>query len=368
MKNNRLLVVDDAPENLRVIAHVLKGKDLKISFARNGMEALEKIDSSLPDLVLLDINMPGMDGYEVCTTLKNDPATEHIPVIFVTSKDSPEDIVKGFEAGAVDYLTRPVNSAELYARITTHLELKQSQDIIQQQNQELKELNASKDKFLSILAHDLKNPIAGLITVSELMIKMFDNLREEEKFAYIQDINQSAGRTLQILEDLLQWSRSQSGRLQRKPEKINLRKITLEALFAYENTAEEKGITLENRVPEDLTACADRHMIAAVVRNLVSNAVKFTDSGGTIICSGSDGGTHISYTVEDTGMGIPPENMKRLFRIDGGLSTPGTRKEKGTGLGLILCKEFIRKNHGTISAENRDGGGSVFRFTLPKDE
>ena len=132
MKNNHLLVVDDAPENLRVIAHVLKGKDLKISFARNGEEALEKIDGSRPDLVLLDINMPGIDGYEVCATLKKDPATEHIPVIVVTSKDRPEDIVKGFEAGAVDYLTRPVNSAELYARINTHLELKQSQDIIQQ--------------------------------------------------------------------------------------------------------------------------------------------------------------------------------------------------------------------------------------------
>lgn len=368
MKNSHLLVVDDAPENLRVIAHVLKGKDLKISFARNGVEALEKIDRAPPDLVILDINMPEMNGYEVCRNLKDDPATEHIPVIFVTSKDKPEDIVKGFEAGAVDYLTRPVNAAELYARITTHLELKRSQDIIQQQNEELREMNASKDKFLSILAHDLKNPIAGLITVSELMMKMFDNLREEEKVAYIKDINQSAGRTLQILEDLLQWSRSQSGRLQQRPEKIKLRKITAEAIAAHENAAEEKGISVENRVPDDLTACADRHMIATVVRNLVSNAVKFTGTGGAIVCAGSDGGTHVDYTVEDTGVGIPPENMKRLFRIDGGLSTPGTRKEKGTGLGLILCKEFIQKNNGTISAENRDEGGAVFRFTLPKDE
>ena len=368
IKNAKILVVDDIPENVKVIAHMLKGMGFAITFAKSGYEALEKLKSNPPNLVLLDISMPGMDGYEVCERIKNDPETEDIPVIFVTARDNPEDVVMGFEKGAVDYLTRPVNSAELKARVMTHLELKSSRDIIRQQNRELWELNASKDKFLSILAHDLKNPIAGLITISELTAKMYSSLTDTERLNYIKEIHSSAERVLNILEDLLQWSRSQSGRIEYNPTEVNLARVTAEALAAVEDTVLKKELSVENNIPEESLVFADRYMIATVIRNLLSNAVKFSYPGGKISLEARLNESHVSYKVTDSGIGIPEENMKRLFRIDGGLSTPGTEKEKGTGLGLILCREFVEKNKGTIRAESTPGKGTTFTFTLPKPE
>jgi len=366
IKNAKILVVDDIPENVKVIAHMLKGMGFAITFAKSGYEALESLKSNPPNLVLLDISMPGMDGYEVCERIKNDPETEDIPVIFVTARDNPEDVVMGFERGAVDYLTRPVNSAELKARVMTHLELKSSRDIIRQQNRELWELNASKDKFLSILAHDLKNPIAGLMTISELTAKMYSSLTDTERLNYIKEIHSSAERVLNILEDLLQWSRSQSGRIEYNPTEVNLARVTDEALAAVEDAVSKKELSIENNIPEESSVFADRYMIATVIRNLLSNAVKFSYPGGKINLKARVNESHVSYKVSDSGIGIPEENMKRLFRIDGGLSTPGTEKEKGTGLGLILCREFVEKNKGTIRAESTPGKGSAFTFTLPK--
>lgn len=364
--NNTILIVDDIPENVKIIAHMLKDRGFTIIIAQSGFEALEKCSTLQIDLILLDISMPGIDGYEVCERIKSNPETENIPVIFVTARDNPEDIVKGFQKGAVDYLTRPVNSAELRARVATHLELKNSKDIIEQQNRELRELNASKDKFLSILAHDLKNPIAGVITTSQLLVKMYDSLRDKERFSYVQEIYSSTHRVLHILEDLLQWSRSQSGRIEYKPEQIQLSRVTFEGVAALEQAAEEKNITIHNEIDDAITALGDRNMVATVIRNLLSNAVKFTKPGGEIILKAEEKATHVDYSIRDTGVGIPPENLERLFKIDGGLSTTGTNHEKGTGLGLILCKEFVEKNKGTILVESTPGKGSVFTFTLPK--
>jgi len=366
MAGNTILVVDDIPENIKIITHMLKKIGYTIIIAQNGYEALEKLQATLIDLVLLDISMPGMDGYEVCERIKQDPRTADIPVIFVTARDNPEDIVKGFAKGAVDYLTRPVNSAELQARVATHLELKVSKDIIEQQNRELRELNASKDKFLSILAHDLKNPIAGIIIVSQLILKMYDSLEDNERLTYMQEIYSSTQRVLNILEDLLQWSRSQSGRIEYNPEEIQLNRVTYEVVASLERSADEKNITVSNDVNDSITAFADRNMISAVIRNLLSNAVKFTAQGGRITLLAEEGLTHVHYRVSDNGVGITPENMDKLFKIDEGLSTQGTNNEKGTGLGLILCKEFIEKNRGTIILESIPGKGTTFSFTLPK--
>jgi two-component system, sensor histidine kinase and response regulator len=366
-RSGSILVVDDIPENVKIIAHMLKNMGFTIIIAQSGYEAIEKVTTTSIDLVLLDISMPGMDGYEVCEQIKENPATSSIPVIFVTARDNPEDIVKGFEKGAVDYLTRPVNSAELQARVATHLELKASKDIIEQQNRELRELNASKDKFLSILAHDLKNPIAGVITTSQLVVKMYNSLEDRERISYVQEIYSSTQRVLHILEDLLQWSRSQSGRIQYNPEQIQLNRVTYEGVAALEQAAAEKNITIENAIDDSITALGDRNMIAAVIRNLLSNAVKFTHPGGNIRLEAEERATHVNYRVIDTGVGIPAENMDRLFKIDGGLSTNGTNHEKGTGLGLILCKEFVEKNKGTITVESTPGEGTAFTFTLPKN-
>jgi len=158
-----VLIVDDIPENLQVLGNVLLQKGLDVGFATNGEEALEAVKYNKPDLILLDIMMPGMSGITVCQKLKSNPETQDIPVIFLTAKTQPEDIIKGFEVGAVDYVTKPFNSGELLARVMTQLELKKSRDLIAKQNEELMELNATKDKFFSIIAHDLRGPFSGLL-------------------------------------------------------------------------------------------------------------------------------------------------------------------------------------------------------------
>ncbi len=345
---------------------MLKGMGFTITFAQSGSEALEMVFRDPPSLVLLDISMPGMDGFEVCEKIKDNPATRDIPVIFVTARDNPADIVRGFATGAVDYITRPVNSAELKARVITHLDLKASRNLIEQQNRELREMNASKDKFLSILAHDLKNPITGLITISELTLKMYDALEKSEILSYIQEIHSSSERVLHILEDLLQWSRSQTGRIHYKPEEIRLHRITTEVVAYMERNAKQKEIVLENNVAPELTAYADRYMVSTIIRNLLSNAVKFTYPGGKVTLHTEEKPTYVQVNVTDSGVGLDTDQMKKLFRIDGGLSTPGTKNEKGTGLGLILCKEFIEKNKGTISVESVPRMGTTFSITLPR--
>ena len=182
-----ILIVDDIPKNLQVLSSILSFEGYQISFASSGSQALNIIETSLPDLILLDIMMPIMDGYEVCKILKSNPRTKDIPIIFLTGKVEAEDIVHGLKIGAVDYITKPFNSAELLSRVHTHIELKLSRDAIVKYNYELEEskkqlleLNASKDKFFSIIAHDLRSPFTGFIGLSQLLSEEYDSINKEE--------------------------------------------------------------------------------------------------------------------------------------------------------------------------------------------
>ena len=170
IKDSVVLIVDDIPENLQVLGNILSAYGLDIGVATDGLQALENVKFQKPDLILLDIMMPGMDGFEVCEKLKSNPETSNIPVIFLTAKSQTEDIVKGFEVGAVDYVTKPFNSAELLVRVFNHLELKKAKDKIERQNDELKEMNDAKNKFFSIISHDLRGPFSGLLGLTSLII------------------------------------------------------------------------------------------------------------------------------------------------------------------------------------------------------
>lgn len=249
-------------------------------------------------------------------------------------------------------------------------------------NQELKksemnliELNATKDKFFSIISHDLKNPLTALLGTADLLSGAYDQLDEEKKRKYIRSIDRSASHLYDLLDNLLQWSKSQTGALQCKPAAIDLSVIIPETLSLYKINAKKKKIDLSFNVKENTFAYADRNMVTTVLRNLISNAIKFTDKGGEVrITANADGKNEfVEISVIDSGIGISSENAKKLFKIGSHYSTDGTAKEKGTGLGLILCKEFIEINNGSIWFENpvsdaddiRSGKGSIFKFTLP---
>lgn len=358
-RNPKILVVDDEERNLRLLEAMLIPLGHEILLSQNGEEALERVKTSIPDLILLDIMMPKYDGFMVCEILKRDPLTKEIPVIFLTAKTDTESILKGFGLGAVDYIGKPFNSMELIARVKTHLSLKQTQ-------MELREANAAKDKFFSIIAHDLKNPFSSLLGYTGILLKKYDEYDDERKIQMIKAIRESSERVLSLLENLLDWSQKQLGQMNCDPELINLAQIALENISLLESPAKSKNIIIYSNIDEDTMAFGDLNMIKMVFRNLISNAIKFTNLEGEIQLSCKEIGDYQEVVISDTGVGIAEEDLENLFRIDVHHSTEGTKKERGSGLGLLLCKEFIEENGGKIWVKSNQDEGSKFYFTIPK--
>ncbi|MEJ5245003.1 MAG: hybrid sensor histidine kinase/response regulator [Bacteroidota bacterium] len=362
-----VLIVDDVPENLQVLGNVLLQKGLDVGFATNGEEALEAVQYSKPDLILLDIMMPGISGITVCQKLKSNPETQDIPVIFLTAKTQPEDIIKGFEVGAVDYVTKPFNSGELLARVMTQLELKKSRDLIAKQIEELMELNATKDKFFSIIAHDLRGPFSGLLGLTDLLSQEGESMNQEEIIDLIKKMHHTLKNQYSLLENLLQWASIQTQRLRPQPIKVNLLRTAKDVISLLQANADKKDIEIINEILPEHNVFVDKQMITSVIHNLLTNAIKFSFEGGKIIFESVYAENGILLKVIDNGVGIPDEVKSKLFKIDKHHSTLGTKNEKGSGLGLILCKEMVEKNGGKIWAErNTNASGTTFFVLLPE--
>ncbi|KPL11233.1 MAG: hypothetical protein AMS26_20420 [Bacteroides sp. SM23_62] len=244
-------------------------------------------------------------------------------------------------------------------------ERKQSEEQLKIQKEELKELNATKDTFFSILAHDLKNPFSSLHSMSELVIQEYQNLEEEEKLKVLTNIHKSAELIYNLLENLLTWSKSQRGRIDYSPARFNLSRLIEVNINLHQVAAENKGIVLASNTEDEKYAYGDREMINTVIRNLVNNAVKFSHRGGTVQVGIVNRGEMLEVMVSDQGIGISDDNVKKVFRIDQKYKSPGTAGETGTGLGLVLCQAFVEKNGGKIWCNTREGSGSSFYFTIP---
>jgi len=358
-----ILVADDVPKNLQLLGNILKAElECEIAFATNGLQVLSFVREHLPDLILLDVMMPEMDGFETCRQLKAMDNTRDIPVIFLTARVDTLDIVKGFKLGAVDYVTKPFESVELMARVNTHLALKATRD-------DLIELNSMKDKFFSIISHDLKNPMGALLTLSELLYDNYEKYSPERAGMLIQTLYESSKSAFNLLENLLIWSRAQRGKLDFTPTEFRLRDVVEGTLKLLGELSSKKGIRIEDRVNPDVMVYADRNMLETVIRNLISNGIKFTGENGEIRVGSSivsNGNSRMAKIfVSDNGIGMSPAVYEKLFRIDSNFSTPGTNEEPGTGLGLVLCSDFVKINGGEIAVESVSGEGSTFYFSVP---
>ena len=243
-------------------------------------------------------------------------------------------------------------------------ERKISEQILINSEKKLKEANAMKDKFFSIVAHDLKNPFSSILGFSNLLYEAYENFEEKQRKTFIKNICESAENTFKLLQNLLEWSRTQTGTIEYNPKLININQLVKENLGIFKSSLQHKKITTQVDIPEGANAWADENMINTVLRNLISNAIKFTKVGGSIKVSAIIEGDNITINVRDNGIGIEKENIVKLFRIDDQHRSTGTLNETGSGLGLLLCKEFVEKNHGHIKAESTRGEGSVFSFTL----
>jgi len=232
---------------------------------------------------------------------------------------------------------------------------------------ELKELNTSKDKFFSIIAHDLKNPFSTIIGFSEMLNEEINAEHPVKIKEFANMINTSAVQTLRLLENLLEWANSQRGKISFNPRPVNLNELLMEEVNVLSDIAKTKNIDLKNYLPDNLTISADKNMIRTILRNLISNAIKFTHKNGKVEVSAAIGNNQVEISVSDNGIGMTREFISKLFSIDADLSTRGTENEKGTGLGLFLCKEFVEKHHGKIWVESVPGKGSIFRFVIPSE-
>jgi len=272
----------------------------------------------------------------------------------------PEKGLRDFEARMV-----PGGSDKVIAIVRDVTERKKSEAEIELKNQSLELLNATKDKFFSIIAHDLKSPFNSIMGFSEILVEQVskNNLKGIAKYSGI--IFNSSKRAVDLLMNLMEWSRSQTGRMEFNPEEFEIVDFINENIMMFDEIATQKSIVIKKDLPHDCAVIADKAMIGTVLRNLLSNAIKFTKPGGEILISVIEKPDEITVSVKDSGIGIPAGRIDKLFRIDENYSTPGTNNEKGTGLGLILCKEFIEKHGGKIWAESEVGKGSVFSFSLP---
>jgi two-component system sensor histidine kinase/response regulator len=361
-----ILVVDDNRNNLRVLTEILSEHGYLVRPVPESSRAISSAQTEPPDIILLDIKMPEISGYEVCEQLKTDERTRDIPVIFISALQEVFDKVKAFAVGGVDYLTKPFQREELLARVHTHLTIQKQQRYIQHQNQLLQELNVNKDKFFSIIAHDLKSPLAGLLLFTSLITEKIDSWSTDEIKHNTTQLKVSMEHLYALLENLLTWARAQQGLIDYQPQALDISHIVTKNITLLAQNAEQKQITLTHAVPTQTAVYADVDMMDTVIRNLLSNAIKFTRAGGIVEISARSSEKTVEIAVSDTGIGINPEKFSRLFRIESKYQRLGTAGEKGTGLGLILCQEFIAKHGGNIGVESEPGKGTTFTFTLPK--
>ncbi len=371
MIKKTIAIVDDNPNNLNVLFKLFEKTDYEVAFFRDALSFLETIGKNNPDLILLDILMPEMDGFELISKLKEDKKTEDIPVIFMSALDDIDSKVKGLECGGVDYITKPIQPTEVLARVKTHLrlsdalkQLEKANEELGDKNEKLAELNATKDRFFSIISHDLVNPFSSLRGNAELVLDYFDDRSAEDFKRMVTSISEVLLHVVDLSLNLLSWAKIQQKGISYNPKKIDLHQIATELVQFFKQNAADKNIEITNEVNKNMIVETDKEVVFTILRNLTSNAIKFTPRNGKINISATEKNKHLEVSVADNGVGIAKEDTNKLFRIDKQLKTKGTEKEAGTGLGLILCKEFVNKLKGNIWVESEKGKGSKFTFTI----
>ncbi|MCK9411562.1 MAG: response regulator [Prolixibacteraceae bacterium] len=361
-----ILIVDDVAANLKILGFILKKEGYKVRPVPNGTLALQAAEKEKPDLILLDVMMPDMDGFEVCKRLKEDQKLADIPVIFISALNDTNDIVNALKAGGVDFITKPFKAEEVIARVKTHLKLYQQSMTLQEQSKKLQELVATKDKFFSIIAHDLRGPLGGFMSLTELLADDSFEITPAEQKEMNRDLYNSSRNLFNLLENLLVWARMQQGQIVFDPVQINLQELVSDSIKTLEDAIQKKAIQITMQLSENQHVCADSNMLQSIVRNLISNAIKFTPKGGNVTVSSNSTENNTSViVVKDTGIGMNSTMTANLFRLNVNNSRPGTDGEQSTGLGLLLCKEFVDRHSGEIWVESVEGEGTSFYFTIP---
>ncbi|HKI90384.1 MAG TPA: hybrid sensor histidine kinase/response regulator [Draconibacterium sp.] len=391
MEKQVIFCIDDEEiilEALEEQLHTIFGDEYAIETSDSGEDALEFFKEMLEEgiripVVIADYIMPGMKGDKLLKEIHSlSPGSLKI---LLTGQASIEGISNAINnAQLYRYIAKPWDKDDLVLTVKEAIKSffqelkirKQNEELlilnaslekkVKQRTKELSKVNASKDKFFSIIAHDLKSPFTAIFGLTDIMIDNWETIEDGEKIELLKDLNTTSKNTFNLLQNLLEWSRSQTGRIKIEPSNFSSGEVVNETLKVLKKSADNKNITIHNKIPEDVSCYADKNMISTVFRNLISNAIKFTPQGGNIEISVLPNKEHYQFCVTDSGIGITEDEIAKIFSITEKIQRPGTANEEGTGLGLILCKEFIEKNKGKIFIESEINKGSKFYFTVPK--
>ena len=362
----KILIVDDVMSNVLLLKVLLTNEKFAIATASNGRQALEQVEKENPDLVLLDVMMPDMSGFEVAQHLKSNPNTADIPIIFLTALNSTADIVKGFQVGANDFISKPFNKEELIIRVTHQISLVAAKRLILSKTEELQRTIAGRDKLYSVIAHDLRSPMGSIKMVLNMLIL---NLPSEkigaEMYELLTMANQTTEDVFSLLDNMLKWTKSQIGKLNVVYQDVDLVEVTDGVIEIFSMVASLKKIRIREMKPEKMMVNADIDMLKTVVRNLLSNAIKFSKENSEVLVKMEEVDGMAVVSVQDYGCGISEEGQKKLLHTDTHFSTFGTNNEEGSGLGLLLCKDFVVKNGGKLWFTSKEGEGSIFSFSIP---
>lgn len=361
----KILVVDDVVSNVLLLKILLTNEGFQVCTANNGDECVKMAKSDNPDLILLDVMMPGISGFDTAVILKKDPETAEIPIIFLTALNNPSELVHGFQVGANDFLTKPFNKEELVMRVMHQIQLVAAKRIIIKQNEELKRTISNRDKMYSVIAHDLRSPMASIRMVLNLAVNAIQpEVVGTEIFELLDKANKESEETHNLLDNLLKWTKSQTGRMNVVYQDFDLNDVIPGVVDIFVMIADTKKIRLDyTPCKEKLVVRADNDMLKTVVRNFMSNAIKFSPEGSVIEITAERENNFAKINIRDHGVGIAQERIEELFQK--GETTYGTSGEEGSGLGLQLCADFARKNGGDVRVESVLGEGSMFSVLVP---
>jgi two-component system, sensor histidine kinase and response regulator len=355
----RILVVDDQPANVQIVGSVLGKLGHEIVPAADGATALKRLAVRAPDLILLDVLMPDMDGFEVCRQLKANPDWKDIPVIFLSAADDKELIVRALNAGGVDYITKPFNQAELVSRVRTQLALKTARD-------RLAQIAQDKDELIGILTHDLKNHIGGISMSAALLYRRVETLHDGKMTQLSENILRSSEQLLAFVKEFLANAATDYG-FTLKSEPVDAVKMATAVVKEYQELARRKKLAIHPDFPaETIRVLADPQALNQVLDNLLSNALKFTPPNKNIFIAVRKLDRHVECVVRDEGPGFMAEDRTKMFRRYGRLSARPTGGEPSTGLGLSIVHKFVQAMKGELVFESTPGNGATFTIRLPR--
>ncbi len=366
-----IMVVDDTPANLKLLEEMLQGRGYRVVQFPGGAMALRAAARNPPDLILLDIMMPEMDGFEVCRRIKADESLKNIPVLFISALDGTDDKIKAFAAGGLDYVTNPFQEEEVLARVKTQLDLHRQQVRIEAQMRQLqenydhlRELEELRDNLVHMIVHDMRSPLMGILGYAELLLAELKKLGQDELASDASEILTTGSGLRDMVTLLLDISRMESNEMPLKQQTCDLREVVANAMASLGALVNDSTVLFELSA-EAMVAICDPEICRRIVANLVDNAIKFTGRGGNVRVGLDRVPEGVRVTVCDSGPGIPPEYHTRIFEKFGQMEARRQDKKYSTGLGLTFCKLAVEAQGGRIGVDSEVGNGSTFWFILP---